>query len=47
MEQLYLGKSGTQAIQPQAYFNICTVAETVIILDKYRPEESKFPYHQY
>lgn len=44
MEQLYLGKSVTQAIQPQAYFSICTVAETDIILDKCIPEESKFSY---
>lgn len=44
MEQLYLGKSITQAIQPQAYFNICIVAETAIIPEKCIPGESNFPY---
>lgn len=44
MKQLYVGKSVTQAIQSQAYFPICTVAETVIILDKCILGESNFAY---
>lgn len=41
MNSCIWGKSVTQVTQPQMYFNICTVAEKGIILDKYIPGKIK------